>query len=95
MEKEKKPSLIFSELDIKLINEKVIDNMNILRRNREYNDLEGHFREIELHLLDYFDESQIKIVNKYTRYNAEITNYYIALGYYLGMKAMKEIEKLK
>ena len=33
--------------------------------------------------------------NKYTRYNSEITNYYIALGYYLGMKAMREIEKLK
>ena len=95
MEEEKKPSFIFSELDIKLINEKVIDNMKVLRRNRQYNDLEDEFRELEIHLLDYFDESQRRILNKYTRYNSEITNYYIALGYYLGMKAMREIEKLK
>lgn len=95
MEKEKKHSLIFSESEMKLINERVIDNLDKLKRNKDYNDLEGEVNELEMHIEDYFDEGQKKILNKYLRCHAEITDYYIVLAYYLGMKSMGEINKLK
>lgn len=88
-------SNIFSEIDMDLIAEKIDKNLEILEDYTDYNILNHRKTELELKLFSYFDESQSQLLKKYLMILTDSIKYQNALAYYLGMKAMKEIEKLK
>ncbi len=92
---ESNSSYIFSEVDIDLISEKIDKNLEILEDYTDYNILNHKKTELELKLFSYFDEAQTELLKKYLLLLTESIKYQNALAYYLGMKAMGEIEKLK
>lgn len=86
---------LFSKEEIDSIDNKIELNLGALLESNEYIELNRKFKEISLKLGRNLNDEQRKILYEYQKIEIEITSYQNCLAYYLGCKAIIDIDKLK